>query len=106
MIYGNRVDLVVLTFLASMVARIFTCRDARRRGRVVSAARAGESTVAAFAALIGFAQQTPVDTLLREMAAGSLDRRRPHRRGRGPDCCPCSNFLFKRFTTDITRCSS
>jgi cyclic-di-AMP phosphodiesterase PgpH len=36
-IYGNRVDLVVLTFLASMVA-IFFCRDARRRGRVVRAA--------------------------------------------------------------------
>ena len=30
-IYGNRLDLLVLTFLASMVA-IYGCRDARRRG--------------------------------------------------------------------------
>ena len=38
-IYGNRLDLLVLTFLASMVA-IFGCRDARRRGRVVQRRRA------------------------------------------------------------------
>ena len=69
-IYGNRLDLLVLTFLASMVA-IFCCRDARRRGLVVwAAAGMGGLTVAAFAALIGVANQTPVDTLVWEMAAG------------------------------------
>ena len=60
-IYGNRVDLLVLTFLASMVA-IFLGHDARRRGRVVSAAGAGGLTVAAFAALVGFAQETAWST--------------------------------------------
>jgi putative nucleotidyltransferase with HDIG domain len=68
-IYGNRVDLLVLTFLASMVA-IFVCRDARRRGRVVHAGGTGGLTVAAFAGLIGFAHQTPIGTILREMGAG------------------------------------
>jgi putative nucleotidyltransferase with HDIG domain len=68
-IYGNRLDLLVLTFLASMVA-IFFCRDARRRGRVVYAGGAGGLTIAAFAALVGIANQTPTDTLVREMAAG------------------------------------
>ena len=68
-IYGNRLDLLVLTFLASLVA-IFFCREARRRSRVVRAAGAGGLTVAAFAALIGVANQTPADTLAREMGAG------------------------------------
>jgi putative nucleotidyltransferase with HDIG domain len=68
-IYGNRLDLLVLTFLASLVA-IFVCRDARRRGRVVSAAGAGGLTVAAFAALIGIANQTPADALAWQMGAG------------------------------------
>ena len=68
-IYGNRLDLLVLTFLASLVA-IFFCRDARSRTRVVRAAGAGGLTVAAFAALIGVANQTPADTLAREMGAG------------------------------------
>ncbi|MFM9029766.1 MAG: phosphohydrolase, partial [Opitutaceae bacterium] len=48
-IYGNRLDLLVLTFLASLVA-IYFGRDARRRGRLVRAAGMGGLTVAAFAA--------------------------------------------------------
>jgi len=68
-IYGNRLDLLVLTFLASLVA-IYIGRDARRRGGVVRAAGAGGLTVAAFAALIGFADQTPIETLVRQMTAG------------------------------------
>ncbi|MFI5358391.1 MAG: phosphohydrolase, partial [Opitutales bacterium] len=39
-IYGNRLDLLVLTFLASTVA-IFACRDVRKRSRVVRAAGLG-----------------------------------------------------------------
>ncbi|MDO8541774.1 MAG: HDIG domain-containing protein [Opitutaceae bacterium] len=97
-IYGNRLDLLVLTFLASLVA-IFFGRDARRRGRLVRAAGAGGLTVAAFAALIGFVDQTPFDTLWRQMAAGL---------GTGVltgvlvvGLLPILESLFKR-TTDIT----
>ena len=72
-IYGNRLDLLVLTFLASLVA-IFISRDARQRGKVVRAAGAGGLTVAAFAALIGIADQTPLEILGRQMIAG-LGRR-------------------------------
>jgi hypothetical protein len=68
-IYGNRLDLLVLNFLASMVA-VYFCRDARRRSLVVSAGGAGGLTMAAFGALIGIANQTPLDTLAREMTAG------------------------------------
>ena len=81
-IYGNRLDLLVLTFLASMVA-IFFCRDARRRSRVVYAGGAGGLTIAAFAALVGIANQTPTDTLLRG-DVGRAGHRSAHgnRRGR------------------------
>lgn len=97
-IYGNRVDLLVLTFLASMVS-IFFCRDARRRGRVVRAAGAGGLTVAAFAALIAFAQQTPLPTLIREMSAGLLTGIVTGVAVVG--LLPIFESLFKR-TTDIT----
>ncbi|HVU33079.1 MAG TPA: HDIG domain-containing protein [Opitutaceae bacterium] len=68
-IYGNRLDLLVMTFLASLVA-IYFSRDARRRGQVVRAAGAGGLTLAAFAALIGIADLTPVDIIGRQMIAG------------------------------------
>lgn len=97
-IYGNRLDLLVLTFLASLVS-IYFGREARRRGRLVRAAGMGGLTVAAFAALIGFADRTPLDTLLRQMAAGL---------GTGvltgigvAGLLPVLESLFKR-TTDIT----
>jgi hypothetical protein len=97
-IYGNRLDLLVLTFLASLVA-IYFGRDARRRGRLVRAAGAGGLTIAAFAALVGVADQTPIDTLIRQMVAGL---------GTGiitgigvVGLLPVLESLFKR-TTDIT----
>ncbi len=97
-IYGNRLDLLVITFLASLVA-IYFGRDARRRGRLVRAAGMGGLTIAAFAALIGIADQTPLDTLLRQMVAGL---------GTGlltgvavVGLLPVLESLFKR-TTDIT----
>ena len=97
-IYGNRLDLLVLTFLASLVA-IFFCREASRRGRVVRAAAAGGVTVAAFAALVGFADQTPTDTLLRQMSAGVLSGLFTGVLVVG--LLPVLESLFKR-TTDIT----
>jgi putative nucleotidyltransferase with HDIG domain len=97
-IYGNRLDLLVITFLASLVA-IFGCRNASRRTRVVSAAGTGGLTVAAFAALIGIADQTPVDTLVREMSAGLLGGVVTGIAVVG--FLPVLESLFKR-TTDIT----
>jgi putative nucleotidyltransferase with HDIG domain len=97
-IYGNRLDLLVLTFLASMVA-IFGCREARRRGRVVRAAAMGGLTVAAFAVMIGVAQQTPYETLLWQMGAGLVTGILT---GVGVvGLLPVLESLFKR-TTDIT----
>ncbi len=97
-IYGNRLDLLVLTFLSSLVA-IYFGRDARQRGRLVRAAGAGGLTIAAFAALVGIANQTPFDTLMRQMIAGL---------GTGiltgigvVGLLPVLESLFKR-TTDIT----
>jgi putative nucleotidyltransferase with HDIG domain len=97
-IYGNRLDLLVLTFLASLVA-IYIARDARRRGRVVRAAGAGGLTVAAFAALIGIADQTPADTLARQMTAGLATGLLTGIAVVG--LLPVLESLFKR-TTDIT----
>jgi putative nucleotidyltransferase with HDIG domain len=97
-IYGNRLDLLVLTFLASMVA-IYGCRDARRRGVVVGAAGMGGLTVAAFAGLIGWAQQTPGATLALQMAAGLLTGILTGVAVVG--LLPVLEALFKR-TTDIT----
>jgi putative nucleotidyltransferase with HDIG domain len=97
-IYGNRLDLLVLTFLASMVA-IFGCRNARRRGRVVRAAAMGGLTVATFAALIGVAQQTPYETIGWQMGAGLLTGVLTGVAVVG--LLPVLESLFKR-TTDIT----
>ena len=97
-IYGNRVDLLVLTFLSSMVA-IFVCRDARRRGRVVRAGGTGGLTVAAFAGLIGIVHQTPFATIFREMGAGLLTGLLTGIAVVG--LLPILESLFKR-TTDIT----
>ncbi|HWA85512.1 MAG TPA: HDIG domain-containing protein [Opitutus sp.] len=97
-IYGNRLDLLVLTFLSSLVA-IFFCRDARQRGKVVRAAGAGGLTVAAFAALIGFANQTAIETIVRQITAGLVTGLLTGVVVVG--LLPILESLFKR-TTDIT----
>lgn len=97
-IYGNRVDLLVLTFLASMVS-IFLCREARRRGRVVRAAAAGGLTMAMVTALVGFIEATPKETLALEMSAGLLSGILTGVAVVG--LLPVLESLFKR-TTDIT----
>jgi putative nucleotidyltransferase with HDIG domain len=57
-IYGNRLDLLAVHFLASIIG-IYACRNVRRRGRVVRAAFLSGTTVAAFAILIGLSDQLP-----------------------------------------------
>jgi putative nucleotidyltransferase with HDIG domain len=97
-IYGNRLDLIVLTFLASLVA-IFGCREVHKRGRVVRAAAAGGLTLALFALPIGFADQVPLATLLRQMTAGVATGLLTGMAVVG--VLPVLESLFKR-TTDIT----
>jgi putative nucleotidyltransferase with HDIG domain len=97
-IYGNRLDLLVITFLASLVA-IYSGREARRRSRVVRAAGAGGLAVAGFAALIGFADQLPIDTIGRQMVAGLISGLLTGILVVG--LLPVLESLFKR-TTDIT----
>lgn len=97
-IYGNRLDLLVLTFLASMVG-IFYSRDLRRRSRIVKAAGLGGLVVACFALLIGLADQTQMDTVLRQMGAGILTGVVTGIAVAG--LLPVLEALFKR-TTDIT----
>lgn len=68
-IYGNRLDLLVLTFLASTVA-IYAARTTHKRGNVVRAAFLGGLTVAVFAFLIGIIDKLPVLMVLLHMGAG------------------------------------
>ena len=97
-IYGNRLDLLVLTFLASTVG-IFACRNVRKRGRVVRAAGLGGLTVAVFALLIGFIDQLQALTILQQMAAGLATGLLTGVIVLG--VLPVLEGLFKR-TTDIT----
>ena len=97
-IYGNRLDLVVLTFLASLVA-IFGCRVVHKRGRVVRAAAAGGLTLALFGLPIGFADQVPFATLARQMTAAVATGLLTGMAVVG--VLPVLESLFKR-TTDIT----
>ena len=97
-IYGNRLDLLVITFLASMIG-IFSCRAIRRRSRVVRAAGLGGLGVACFALLIGFADQLPPLIVFRQMAAGLATGLLTGVAVAG--LLPVLEGLFKR-TTDIT----
>jgi len=68
-IYGNRLDLLVLTFLASVVA-IFWSTHTRRRSNVVRASLFAGITVAIFAFIIGFVDRLEFLTVLKHMTAG------------------------------------
>ena len=68
-IYGNRLDLLVITFFASMVG-IFACHGIRLRSKVVRAGGLGGFAVACVALLIGIADQLPFLVVLRQMGAG------------------------------------
>ncbi len=97
-IYGNRLDLLVLTFLASMIG-IFCCRQIRKRGRVVRAAGLGGLTVAVFALLIGVIDQLDRIIVLKQMAVGLSTGLATGVLVVG--ILPVLEGLFKR-TTDIT----
>jgi hypothetical protein len=97
-IYGNRLDLLVITFLASMIG-IFSCRAIRKRSRVVRAAGLGGFSVACFAVLIGIADQLPILMVVREMIAGLATGLLTGVAVAG--LLPVFESLFKR-TTDIT----
>ncbi len=97
-IYGNRLDLLVITFFASMVG-IFACHGIRQRSKVVRAAGLGGLAVACFALLIGIADQLPFLVLLRQMAAGLATGVLTGVAVAG--LLPILEGLFKR-TTDIT----
>lgn len=97
-IYGNRLDLLVLTFLASMVA-IYAARATRKRGNVVRAAFLGGLTVAVFAFLIGVVDKLPLTIVLMHMAAGLVTGMLTGVIVVG--VLPVLEGLFKR-TTDIT----
>lgn len=97
-IYGQRLDLLVITFLASL-AGIYCVREVRRRSRVVKAGGMGGIVVAVFAVLIGVAEQTPFDTLAWKVAAGSATGVITGVLVAG--LLPVLESLFRR-TTDIT----
>jgi len=97
-IYGNRLDLLVITFLASMIG-IFQCRAIRRRSSVVRAAGLGGFSVACFALLIGIADQLPFLIVVRQMIAGLATGLLTGIAVAG--LLPVLEGLFRR-TTDIT----
>ena len=97
-IYGQRLDLLVITFLASL-AGIYSVREVRRRSRVVRAGGIGGVVVAGFAVLIGLAEQSPLDTLAWKVAAGATTGVITGVLVAG--LLPVLESLFRR-TTDIT----
>jgi putative nucleotidyltransferase with HDIG domain len=101
-IFGNRLDLLVVTFLASMVG-IASCQQVRRRGSVVRAATLGGLTVAVFALLLGLIDQQPIlrapFTVPGQMLAGLCNGLLTGIIVAG--ILPVIEGLFKR-TTDIT----
>jgi len=97
-IYGNRLDLLVLTFLASMVA-IISCRHTRKRSAIVRATTLGGVVVATFSLLIGVVDRLPVLSVLQQMGAGLATGTVTGIVVVG--ILPVLESLFKR-TTDIT----
>ncbi|MCF3651854.1 HD family phosphohydrolase [Synoicihabitans lomoniglobus] len=97
-IYGNRLDLLVITFLASMVA-IFCARQTRKRGSIVRATALGGVVVATFAMLIGITDRLPPISVMQQMTAGLVTGLLTGVVVVG--ILPMVESLFKR-TTDIT----
>ena len=97
-IYGNRIDVQVITVLASIVS-VYGCRSVRTRGSVVRAATLGGVVVAVFALLFGLLDHMPLTTLGKQMVAGLVTGLLTGMAVVG--LLPVLEGLFKR-TTDIT----
>lgn len=97
-IYGNRLDLLVITFLASMIA-ISAVQHTRKRATIVRGTLFAGASVAIFTLLIGIIDQLPAFTILKQMTAGLLTGLLTGVVVIG--LLPLLESLFKR-TTDIT----
>lgn len=67
--FGNRLDLLVMSFLASTVA-IYVSRNLRKRGRVVTAGFFAGVSVALFTLLFNWADGLPWSTIVYQMTGG------------------------------------
>jgi putative nucleotidyltransferase with HDIG domain len=97
-IYGNRFDVQVTAFLASVVA-IYGCNSVRKRSSVVSAGAAAGLVVCLTTFILGLVSQTALPILLKQMAAGLLTGVLTGVAVVG--LLPVLEALFRR-TTDIT----
>lgn len=96
--FGNRLDLLIMSFLASCVA-IYVCQDIRKRGRVVVGGTCAGMAVAAFTALFNLVDQLPTQTIINQSLGGLVTGLAQGIVAVG--ILPILEHLFKR-TTDIT----
>ena len=68
-IFGNRLDLLVLSLLAATIAA-YSCRNVRRRSRVVRAGTAAGAVFSVFAMLLGVADRMPLDLAMKAAIGG------------------------------------
>jgi putative nucleotidyltransferase with HDIG domain len=97
-IYGNRIDVQVITFLSGIVA-VYSCRTTRSRSRVVRAALASGLVVSFTTLILGLVGQTPFDALGKQIAGGLITGLVTGVIVVGS--LPMLEMLFRR-TTDIT----
>ncbi len=97
-IWGSRLDLLVLEFLAALVA-IHGVRQTRRRNRILRAALHAGLTLASGILLLGLAERLPAVAVAKQMLAGLLAALASGVLAVG--LLPFLENLFKR-TTDIT----
>lgn len=97
-IWGGRLDLLVLEFLAALVA-IHGVRQTRRRNRILRAALHAGLTLASGILLLGLAERLPAVAVAKQMLAGLLAALASGVLAVG--LLPFLENLFKR-TTDIT----
>lgn len=97
-IFGNRLDILVLSLLTASVAA-FACRAVRRRSQLVRAGWLSGLTVAAFVVLLGWADKMPFDLLVKGAIGGQATGFVTGIVVVG--LLPLLESLFKR-TTDIT----
>ncbi|BET69002.1 hypothetical protein ASA1KI_39200 [Opitutales bacterium ASA1] len=97
-IFGNRLDILVLSLLTASVAS-YACRKVRRRSRVVKAGWISGLVLAAFVTMLGLADGMPLDLLARAAIGGQATGLVTGIVVVG--LLPLLEGLFKR-TTDIT----